>query len=283
MLNKTLIQNVCRAALAEDVGSGDATTDSVIPAGLDVTAVLVTREACVCAGLPVVEAVFRELDCAVTMDALVADGDSCSAGEQLATLSGPARAILTGERTALNFLQRLSGIATLTRQYVEAVGPHNTKILDTRKTTPGLRAFEKYAVAQGGGQNHRFGLYDRVMIKDNHRELASCDGPDSIARAVKACRDAHPNLEVEVEADTLTDVEEAAAAGAEHILLDNMSDEEMAAAVGVVKGRSLLEASGGITLERVPAIAALGVDFISVGALTHSARAIDISLDVVVA
>jgi nicotinate-nucleotide pyrophosphorylase (carboxylating) len=201
----------------------------------------------------------------------------------LAVVRGSARAILTGERTALNFVQRLCGIATLTRRYVEALGDCGTKILDTRKTTPGWRFLEKYAVRAGGGQNHRFGLYDRVMIKDNHRELAKLSGPDSIARAVSACRAAYPGLEVEVEADTLAEVQAAAAATVDYILLDNMSTEMMAEAVRLVGGRARLEASGGITLERLPGLAGLGLDFISVGALTHSAPAVDIGLDLVTA
>jgi nicotinate-nucleotide pyrophosphorylase (carboxylating) len=198
----------------------------------------------------------------------------------MATVAGPARAILTGERTALNFLQRLCGVATVTRRYVAALGDSPTKILDTRKTTPGLRLLEKYAVAMGGGQNHRLGLYDRVMIKDNHREMARFAGPDSIARAVRACREKYPRLEIEVEADSLAEVEAAAAAGVEYILLDNMTDAEMAEAIRVIAGRARTEASGGITLERLPRLRRLGLDFISVGALTHSAPAIDIGLDI---
>ena len=188
--------------------------------------------------------------------------------------------LLTGERTALNFVQRLSGIATLTNRFVKAVGDHTTKILDTRKTTPGLRALEKYAVRMGGGQNHRFGLYDRIMIKDNHRALAAFQGPDPIPWAVKTCRKAYPGLEIEVEAEDMDQVEAAAKTGADYILLDNMANDEIAEAVRIVRGRALLEASGGITLERISALAAIGVDFISVGALTHSARAIDIGLDI---
>ncbi len=279
-LTRTLCEGAVRAALAEDVGSGDATTLAVVPEHLVTTALLQTREACVCAGLPVAEAVFRELDPEIRFEALVREGQKCRAGETLARVTGRARAILTGERTALNFIQRLSGIATMARRYVEAVGTHSARILDTRKTTPGLRLLEKYAVAAGGATNHRIGLFDRVMIKDNHRELAALGGPGGIRRAVKACRDQYPRLEVEVEADTLDDVREAVAAGADYILLDNMSDAEMGEAVKLVRGRSLTEASGGITLERIPAIAALGVDFISVGALTHSVRSVDIGLDI---
>jgi nicotinate-nucleotide pyrophosphorylase (carboxylating) len=282
MLNRAQLLNLVQAALIEDVGSGDATTLAVVPESLRTTALLVTRQPCVCAGLPVAEALFAELDRALSFEALAAEGERCAAGETLAVVHGSARAILTGERTALNFVQRLCGIATLTRRYVDALGDCQTKILDTRKTTPGWRFLEKYAVRVGGGQNHRFGLYDRVMIKDNHRELARLSGPDSIARAVAACRAAYPGLEIEVEADTLADVEAAANAAVEYILLDNMHDEVMAQAVRLVAGRARLEASGGITLERLPGLARLGLDFISVGALTHSAPAIDIGLDIVI-
>jgi nicotinate-nucleotide pyrophosphorylase (carboxylating) len=279
-LSRSRIENVVRAALAEDVGSGDATTLAVIPESLETVAHLRTRESCVCAGLPVAEAVFRELEDGVSFDALVTEGQLCPAGTTLARVTGQARTLLTAERTALNFLQRLCGIATMTRRYVDAVGSHKTKILDTRKTTPGLRFLEKYAVMAGGGQNHRMGLYDRIMIKDNHRELACLSGPGGIQRAVKASRRQYPSLEVEVEADSLEDVRDALDASADIILLDNMTDSEIRDAVKMIAERALTEASGGITLERIPAIAAAGVDFISVGALTHSVRSIDIGMDI---
>lgn len=282
MLNRSVLVNLCRHVLAEDIGGGDATTNAVVPAEAVTEGTLVTREECICAGLPVAEAVFAELDPTMSFEPLVQDGDLCVPGQKMAIIAGSARTLLTGERTALNFLQRLCGIATLTRRYVDAVGANPTRILDTRKTTPGLRALEKYAVAMGGGTNHRFGLYDRVMIKDNHLAIARLEGAGAIARAVQACRKRSPMLEIEVEADTLDDVVAAAEAGADYILLDNMDNDEMAEAVRLVKGRSLLEASGGITLERIPAIAGLGIDFISIGALTHSARAVDISLDIAI-
>lgn len=278
-LDQTILQTLARNALAEDTGSGDATTLSVVPEELHVKGIIRTREECVCAGLPLVHAVFHELDPAAIMEDNVRDGDSCATGSVLTRVTANARAILTGERIALNFLQRLCGIATLTRKYVDATLPHPTRILDTRKTTPGLRMIEKYAVTRGGGQNHRFGLYDRVMIKDNHRLLANLEGPGGIRRAVEACRRHSPKLEIEVEADTLEDVREAVQAGANFILLDNMDDDEMREAVEIINGKALVEASGGITLERIPAIAQTGVDFISVGALTHSAPSIDIGLD----
>ncbi len=279
-LHSIRLQNCIRAALAEDVGAGDATTLAVVPETLEVTALIQTREACVAAGLPVAEAVFRELDPLAVFEPLAAEGQACPANQVLARVTGRARALLTGERAALNFLQRLCGIATMARRYQDACAPHKARILDTRKTTPGLRFLEKYAVAAGGAQNHRFGLYDRIMIKDNHRELASLDGPGGIRRAVVACRRDFPKLEIEVEADTLDDVAEALEAGADYILLDNMTDAQMAEAVRLTAGRAKLEASGGITLARVPAAAATGVDFISIGALTHSVRAIDIGMEI---
>lgn len=279
MLTQTAIESTCRQALAEDMGSGDATTLAVVPDNLEVSGAIVARQKCVCAGLRVAETIFRQLNPASVFETSVEDGDLCEAGTVLARITGRARAVLTGERTALNFLQRMSGIATLTRQYVDAVGKHETKILDTRKTTPGLRVFEKYSVTCGGGVNHRMGLYDRVMIKDNHREIARMDGPDGISAAVRRCREHYPKLEIEVEADTLDEVRAAAEAGADYILLDNMSTEDVETAVLTVGGAALLEASGGITLERIPELAKTGVDFISVGALTHSPAAADIALD----
>lgn len=278
----TTLRNLARVALAEDIGSGDATTLAVVPAGHTLTARVRTRERCVVAGLAVVRAVFAELDPEVAVEILHEDGDLCEPGETIALLVGPARAILTGERTALNFLQHLSGIATATRRYVDALHGTHTRILDTRKTIPGLRQLAKYAVACGGGTNHRVGLYDRVMIKDNHLAVAALGGPGGIGRAVAASRAMYPDLEVEVEADRLDQVQEALTARADFILLDNMTTAEMRQAVILrdrVNSRALLEASGGITLERVPEIGATGVDFISVGALTHSVRSVDLGLD----
>ncbi|HQL88502.1 MAG: carboxylating nicotinate-nucleotide diphosphorylase [Lentisphaerae bacterium] len=281
ILNDDMLRCLCRTALAEDVGSGDATTLAVVPEHLETEAHFITRQECVCAGLPIVAALFAELDRNLVVTPHVQEGAFCRPGTTLATVAGPARAILTGERTALNFLQRLCGVATVTRRYVTALGDSSTRILDTRKTTPGMRLLEKYAVTMGGGQNHRLGLYDRIMIKDNHREMAKFAGPDSIARAVRACREKYPRLEIEVEADSLEEAAAAAAAGVEYILLDNMTDAEMAEAIRIIAGRARTEASGGITLERLPRLRNLGLDFISVGALTHSAPAIDIGLDII--
>ncbi|MCF6176636.1 MAG: carboxylating nicotinate-nucleotide diphosphorylase [Victivallaceae bacterium] len=268
-------------ALIEDLDeTGDTTTIAVVPENILVSAILRCKEDCVCAGLSVAERVFKAIDESIEFECLVADGDYCPAATLLAKISGNARALLTAERTALNFIQRLSGIATTARRYMELVVGTQTVILDTRKTTPGWRNLEKYAVAVGGASNHRIGLYDRIMIKDNHRELAGMEGSGGIARSVRRAREIFPELEVEVEADTLDEVREAIEAEADYILLDNMSNEQMAQAVSLNSGQARLEASGGITLERIPAIARLGVDFISVGALTHSVKATDISMEI---
>ena len=278
-LDPNTLKSIVHLALTEDIGSGDATTLAVVPAELRTTAHFVARKACVCSGLPVVQAVFAELDPSLTFTAHVADGDTCPAGTDLATIAGNARAILTGERVALNFIQRMSGIATMTHRYVEALGPSKTVLLDTRKTPPGLRMLEQSSVLMGGAQHPRLGLYHRIMIKDNHREMAKLTGPDSIARAVAACRKAYPNLEIEVEADCLEEVAQAADAGVEYILLDNMDNDTMVEAVRLVHGRAKTEASGNITLERLPSLANLGLAYISSGAPTHSAPSTDIGLD----
>ncbi len=279
-LDRERVDLLIELALEEDVGDGDATSISVIPSELEITARLVTRENCVIAGLPVAEAVFKTVDERIEFKYTVPDGAICTSGALLAEITGNASKLLTAERTALNFLQRLSGVATASAKFAKAVAGSDTVILDTRKTTPGWRNLEKYAVALGGSSNHRIGLFDRIMIKDNHRELAGLDGENGITRSVEKARKKKPKLEIEVEADSLEEVMEAADAGADYILLDNMSNEEMAEAVKINAGRSKLEASGGITLERIPLIASIGgIDFISVGALTHSVKAIDISME----
>ena len=267
-------------ALEEDLGDrGDVTTNSVIPEDLVTDAVFLAKEDLVCAGLPVAERLFLTLDPTLRWEALVKEGEFCPKGTIMAKVHGSARMLLTGERTALNFLQRLCGVASAAKKYQEAAG-NSCRILDTRKTTPGWRNLEKYAVAVGGASNHRIGLYDRVMIKDNHRELAGLEGAGGITRSVERARKMYPGLEVEVEVDSLTELKEAVETGAEYILLDNMSDEMMAQAVKFVNGRSKLEASGGITLARIPSAAKTGVDFISAGALTHSVKSSDISMDI---
>ena len=269
-------------ALSEDLDEhGDVTTNSVIPESLNVKAILLAKESLVCAGLPVAEQVFKKLDPAVQFTAKVKDGDACEKGTVMAEITGPARPILIGERTALNFLQRLCGVATMSNRYQSLAGDR-MHVLDTRKTTPGWRNLEKYAVAMGGAHNHRIGLFDRVMLKDNHRELAGLEGAGGILRSVERARAMYPDLEVEVEVDSLSELADAVDSGAEYILLDNMSDDMMREAVKYTAGRSKLEASGGITAERLPSAAATGVDFISSGALTHSVKSCDISMDIIV-
>lgn len=273
------IRRVVQIALAEDLGSGDVTTLATVPEEAQANAVVRAREPLVVAGLALAEAAFRELSAAMRITRETQEGQRAAGQQVLLRISGPARALLGAERVALNFLQRLAGVATLTAQFVEAVRGTRAKILDTRKTTPGWRRLEKYAVTCGGGHNHRLGLYDMVLIKDNH--LAALNGslPNPIAAAVQRARAKYPQLKVEVEADTLAQVEQAVAAGADVILLDNMDPDQLRLAVQRTKGRAQTEASGGVTLATVRAIAETGVDFISVGALTHSARAVDIGLD----
>ena len=269
-------------ALAEDLGgAGDVTTDSIIPADTVITGRITARSECVCAGLEVAGRIFRKLDPGCVWHPEVSDGNLCPPGTVMAVVTGRARAVLTAERTALNFIQRLCGIASMARKYaLAAASGGRTRVLDTRKTTPGFRCLEKYAVAAGGAANHRIGLYDRVMIKDNHLAVAGIQGPDAILRGVRLARAAHPELEIEVEIDSLSQLDEAIASGAEYILLDNMTDAEVAEAVKRTAGRAKLEASGNITIGRLPALAATGVDFASSGALTHSVKAADIALDI---
>lgn len=275
------VETLIELALSEDLGDrGDTTSNAVIPTQTAAAAVMKCKEDCVAAGLEVAAMVFKKVNPACVWESLVSDGDACPSGTILARVTGPAIALLTAERTALNFLQRLCGVATTSRRYAAETGDTGTLILDTRKTTPGWRNLEKYAVAAGGSSNHRIGLYDRVMIKDNHRELAGLEGSNGITRSVERARKQYPDLEVEVEADSLEEVREAIQAGADYILLDNMSNEQMAEAVAMNQGRAKLEASGGITIARIRSIAALGVDFISVGALTHSVKATDISMEI---
>ncbi len=269
-------------AIEEDLGeNGDITTNSVIPADLTAKAILLAKQDLVCAGLPVAERLFKKLDPSIRFQAKVSDGDCCKKGDILAEIYGPARALLTGERTALNFMQRLSGSATMAHKY-QALAGDKAEILDTRKTTPGWRNLEKYAVSVGGAHNHRIGLFDRVMIKDNHRELAGLEGTGGILRSVERARKTFPGFEVEVEIDSLDELAEALESGAEYILLDNMSNEQMAEAVKITNHRAKLEASGNITETRIPAIAETGVDYISSGALTHSVKSSDISMDIVI-
>jgi nicotinate-nucleotide pyrophosphorylase (carboxylating) len=271
--------HMVRAALAEDIGSGDVTTLATVPDDAVAAAVMVARESLVVCGLPLAEAVFREVAAGLNLTSVATDGQQVTKGQALLEIQGPARAILSGERVALNFVQRLSGIATLTSRFVESVEGTGAQILDTRKTTPGWRVLEKYAVQCGGGVNHRIGLFDRILIKDNHLAAVRNETPNAIAAAIRRAREQYPRLTVEVEADTLEQVGQACEAGADVILLDNMSNHDLRAAVRMVDGRAKTEASGGIHLATVRAVAETGVNFISVGALTHSAPAVDIALD----
>lgn len=276
-LDPGYVARVVAAALAEDVGPGDVTTLATVPASATCEAKLNARVVGVACGLPVAIEAFRQLDESLDITEHRHDGERMAPGEVLLTIRGSARAVLTAERVALNFSQRLSGIATLTARYVEAVRGTRAMIVDTRKTTPGLRQLEKYAVRAGGGKNHRFGLFDGVLIKDNH--IAAVDG---VGAAIKAARQGAPHsLRIEVETDTLDQVREAVEAGADAILLDNMLPAMLREAVEIVAGRVVTEASGGITLETVRAVAEAGVDLISVGALTHSAPSLDLGLDFV--
>jgi len=273
-----------RRALDEDLGGGDATTDSIVPVDATSRGRIIAKQAGVVAGLDVAAAVYRLVDARVSFIPLVAEGAQVSNRQPLATVAGPARALLTAERTALNFLGRMSGIATLTRRFVDAVAGTRAVILDTRKTAPGLRALDKLAVRRGGGQNHRIGLYDMILIKDNHIDYAgSLDEAVRRARAYRSgavgSRTAHSGLEIEVEARTLEDVAAALDLRVERILLDNMTPEMMRNAVGLNAGRAKLEASGNVTLDNVRQVAETGVDTISIGALTHSAKVLDVSFD----
>lgn len=268
------ILEAIRRALAEDIGGGDATSNSILPSAARMSGQIIAKQDGVIAGLDVAEAVCRAVDAGIAFRALAGEGDRVEDRQIVAALDGPARSLLTAERTALNFLGRMSGIASLTRQFVEAVADTQAVILDTRKTAPGLRMADKLAVLRGGGQNHRIGLYDMILIKDNHIDFAG-----SITDAVTRARAANSGLEIEVEARSLDHVREALALGVERILLDNMSLETMREAVRLTAGRAKLEASGNVSLETVRAIAETGVDYISSGALTHSAKVFDVSLD----
>jgi nicotinate-nucleotide pyrophosphorylase (carboxylating) len=278
-LEAAVIREAAARALGEDRGPADITTLACVKFETQACARIFAKEPCVLAGLPVAEQVFREQDVMLVLTAPLEDGSSINAGDTVLEIRGPAASILTGERCALNFLQQLSGVATQTRRFVEAVAGTQAQILDTRKTAPGLRALQKYAVRCGGGLNHRFGLYDRFLIKDNHLALM---GPGNrLAEAVRAARAIDSEAVLEVEVDRLEQIAEVISLGVDIILLDNMSSEDLRACVALVAGRVRTEASGNMTLERVAEVAAAGVDFISVGALTHSVRAIDFSLEII--
>jgi nicotinate-nucleotide pyrophosphorylase (carboxylating) len=275
-LPRELVEAAVAAALAEDLGlAGDITSEATIPAGACAAGTIATRKAGVVAGVQLAEAAFKAVDGNTRVDVLIADGGQLKAGDVIARVAGDARALLAAERVALNFLGHLSGIATLTRAYVDKVAGTRARIIDTRKTTPGLRAFEKHAVRAGGGLNHRFGLYDAILIKDNH--IAAAGG---IAKAMTGIRGrAGHMVKIEVEVTTLAELDEALAEGPDALLLDNMPIPMLKAAVEKVAGRTVTEASGGVTLDTVRQIAETGVDLISVGALTHSAPNLDVGLD----
>lgn len=275
-MNWQQIDEIIKRALEEDIGSGDLTSSALIVEDAQAKAVILAKQEGVIAGLPVAERVFKRLDEKLRWEAKKQEGERVSSGQLVAELEGDLQAILMGERTALNFLQRMSGIATLTARFVEAVRSFPVKILDTRKTVPGLRILDKYAVKVGGGFNHRLGLYDGVLIKENHIKAAG-----GITKAVsQARRSVPPAVKIEIEAGSLKEVEEALHSGADIIMLDNMSIKEIEKAVRFIDRRALVEVSGGVTLENVREIAATGADFISVGALTHSVKALDLSLEV---
>ena len=273
-LDPNIYREIVRRALDEDLKSGDITTEAIVSAKQRARGVFLIKADCVLAGLDIALETFLQLDPAVKIDVHKRDGHVCRSGETVAKLVGSARALLVGERTALNFLQRLSGIATHTRRFVDAAKGALT-ILDTRKTTPTLRALEKYAVRVGGAKNHRTGLFDAVLLKDNHVRLAG-----GVTKAVQRSRVQNRGVPIEVEAQTLTEVNEALAARADAILLDNMTMSDVRKAVDRAKGRAKIEISGGVTLDRIPELAKTGADFVSIGALTHSAPAIDISFEI---
>ncbi len=283
-MNLLQISHIIDEALMEDIGAGDITTDAVISPDIPASGEIISRSAGVAAGIPIAGFCFRRLDSRVTYEQEIDDGAPVHRNQVLARLSGPAQPILKAERVALNFLQRLSGIATLTARYVAAVKEYPVRILDTRKTTPGLRILEKYAVRAGGGFNHRLGLSDGILIKDNHLLFqAAPENADAIERAVSLARRTAGHMrQIEVETDSLEQVEQAVRAGADAILLDNMDGETLVRAVEIARSsgrRIILEASGNVSLRNVKQIAATGVDVISIGALTHSAPALDISLE----
>jgi nicotinate-nucleotide pyrophosphorylase (carboxylating) len=267
-------RDLVRRALAEDIGRGDLTTQATVRPDQQARGIFLAKSDCVLAGIDVALEAFRQLEAGVHATFRNTDGDRVRAGESFGEVIGSARTLLVAERTALNFLQRLSGIATVARRFVDAAAGRIT-VLDTRKTTPTLRALEKYAVAAGGATNHRAGLFDAVLIKDNHVSLAG-----GVSRAVALVREAHPGVPIEVEAQTLDEVDAAVAAQADTVLVDNMSIDGIREAVRRVHGRAKIEISGGVTLERMPALATTGADFVSVGALTHSAPAADISFEI---
>ena len=282
MLSPALVEEVVIAALREDAPWGDVTSQYLIPADATAVATFTAREPGVFAGAGAFEAAFRLTDPRITVEWRVVEGARFRAGETLASVRGPARGILTGERVALNFTQRMSGIATLTAEFVELISGTSAVIADTRKTTPGLRAFERHAVACGGGRNHRFSLSDAVMAKDNHLAVLTAGGKNLTSELARVRAQLPHTMKLEVEVDRLDQIEPVVAAGVDIIMLDNFSLGDLRAGVELIAGRAVVEASGGVNRDTVRAIAETGVDVISIGALTHSARALDLGLDVVI-
>ena len=280
MLSNQIIEEVVQRALNEDAPWGDLTSEHLIPASATATAELAAREAGVFSGADVFAAAFLLTDPSLDVQLFLDDGDSFVAGQELGVVTGSARSVLTAERIGLNFVQRMSGIATLTAKYVEAVAGTKARIVDTRKTTPGLRAFERHAVVSGGGRNHRFSLSDAVMAKDNHLAILTAGGKDLTTELRRVKNELPHTMKLEVEVDRLDQIPPVLAAGVDIIMLDNFNLDDLRAGVSLIDGKAIVEASGGVNLETVAAIAATGVDVISVGALTHSARALDLGLDV---
>jgi len=272
-LDPGLYREIVRRALAEDLGWGDVTTDATVASTLRARGIILAKSSCVVAGVDVAAEAFRQLDPAAAFTVRKRDGTACEAGDVIAEVRGAAASMLTAERTALNLMQRMTGIATLTRRFVDAAGGRIT-ILDTRKTTPTLRALEKYSVRAGGGTNHRGGLDDGILIKDNHIRLAG-----GVGEAVRRMKAAGQEMPIEIEAQSLEQVDEAVQAGADVILLDNLSTPQMKEAIARIAGRAKVEISGGVTLERIPELAGTGADYVSIGALTHSAPAVDLSFE----
>ena len=280
MLSNQIIQDVVQRALSEDAPWGDVTSEHLIPVTATATAELSAREAGVFSGADVFAATFLLTDPSLDVQLSLEDGDTFVAGQELGVVTGSARSILTAERIGLNFVQRMSGIATLTAKYVEAVAGTKARIVDTRKTTPGLRSFERHAVVSGGGRNHRFSLSDAVMAKDNHLAILTAGGKDLTTELRRVKNELPHTMKLEVEVDRLDQIPAVLAAGVDIIMLDNFNLDDLRAGVALIAGKAVVEASGGVNLDTVAAIAATGVDVISVGALTHSARALDLSLDV---
>lgn len=276
-LNPIAVEEIVRRALLEDIGAGDITTEATVPADKLCTAVIVVKEEGVLCGQPVAQCVFRVMDPSLTYEILVPEGSRVTPGTEVARITGNARSVLTAERVALNFLQRMSGIASITRRLADSIKYYHARLVETRKTTPGLRILEKYAVRVGGGLNHRYGLHDAILIKDNHIAVAG-----GVRQAIVAARKvASHTSRVEVEVDTLEQLQEALDGGADIVLLDNMDPETMRRAVEMTAGKATLEASGGITAANLEEVARTGIDIISMGALTHSVKSLDISLDIV--